>query len=121
MTDVYEADGVDRAAGDEAHEQFVGSAIFLAFDRRDEGHGAVGKGDELAVEQVGGDRIGERDLAGGEFDGEQVGHKGFDGLESVDGIGEGVLMVEQDMAMPDRNDIIVECAGIDGVGVLFDE
>src|SRR4051812_28892089 len=126
LADVNEVDGFDGGWADDFFDEAVGGGGFFDFAGGDERRLAIGERDELAVEEVGADGFFEGELAFGGFDHMKLAaamglEAGAEGLEDRGAIEEGTLVAEEDVEVADGDDVVVEDAGVDGVGVLLDE
>ena len=82
---------------------------------------AVGRGDELGVEQIGSDGVGERHVGRGNLDIVEAGNAALAARDQRRLVGEGLFMREQHALVGDRNDVVVERAGGDRLFRLLDE
>ena len=93
-----------------------------AFRRRDEQQAPVGKRQELAVEEVRADGVGQRQLVVGDHHGRE---RAADGraqrVEHRRLVDERALVAEQERAFADGDDVVVEDAGVDAVRALLRE
>ena len=96
--------------------------VLLTLARHHQRHAAIVAGEQLRVEQIGGDGIleadgfqrhADRDQRRGQLGANLVKHRLF--------IAEGQLVIEQHRAIAHRDHIVVEDTGIDGVRVLLGE
>ena len=81
----------------------------------------LGQGDQLGVEQIGGDRVRQADRAGRHLDDLDLGQQAPQLGVEAGAIREGLLVREQDMLVGDRDDVVVEGAGGDRRFGLADE
>lgn len=90
--------------------------------RQDQGRFAAGRGDELGVEQIGGNGVGQADLRSGHLDDFHLGHEAAQVGKERLRLGKGLFMGEQHPFIGDRDHIIVESAGRDrGLGLAGEE
>jgi hypothetical protein len=114
-------DGVMRV-GDHAPDEARSGGAFLALAGCNEGHVARRQGDELGVEEVRADRLGDGQLVPhyGDADEGSV-HGAVDPVDDRLRVDERILVVEEHASVADGDDVVMEHAGVDGVGGLLGE
>lgn len=99
--------------------------VRLALGGRDEAHPPSGQAHELAVEQICPGGVREGHSPGGDPDGQQVpaagGEPALHPVQDRFPLREGLCVIEKDVLVRHRDDVVVERPGVDGGRVLPDE
>ncbi len=112
LADVHEFYFLDGGVAlGEIGQESVRVGIFLGLYGGDEGH-AIGA-DELAVEEIGTDCVGEGEFLFGDLDFVNVAEGRR--VEPCAGV------MKENIQIADGHDVVVKSAGVDGGGVLLDE
>ena len=89
--------------------------VVFRFEGKDQRHPALGKGNELGVEQIGRNGIGETHGGRRHLDDLHLRQQAAQRSIESARLGKGLLMGEQDMLVRDRDDVIVERASSDSI------
>lgn len=82
--------------------------MLLRFLRQDKRHAAIRPAQQLAVEQIGGNRLCHQDPAGGNHQRRKTRHPLRQLLEKRGLVGKGLLMAEQDLTVAHRDDVVMK-------------
>lgn len=94
--------------GQQLIEVFPDAGMLLRFLRQDKRHAAIRPAQQLAVEQIGGNRLCHRDPAGGNHQRRKTRHPLRQLLEKRGLVGKGLLMAEQDLTVAHRDDVVMK-------------
>ena len=95
--------------------------MLLRFLRQDKRHAAIRPAQQLAVEQIGGNRLCHRDPLAGTTSGVKPGTPLRQLLEKRGLVGKGLLMAEQDLTVAHRDDVVMKNPRVDRRRMLAGE